>query len=72
MKKLAIITLSILVSIWIGGFLVFSQHINTYPKDYTTETEAIIVLTGGRNRIAEAVDLYNKGLAKKMFISGVN
>ena len=53
-------------------FLIFSQRINSYPKDYTTKTEAIIVLTGGRNRIAEAVELFNKGLAKKMFISGVN
>ena len=72
MKKIITIVLSILVFIWFGGFLIFSQRINSYPKDYTTKTEAIIVLTGGRNRIAEAVELFNKGLAKKMFISGVN
>ncbi len=57
--------------IWLGGFIVFQQYIRKRPIDETTKTDAIVVLTGGKNRIAEAIRLYNKGLADMLFISGV-
>lgn len=72
MKKNVVLFISFLTLIWISGFVLFADSINSHPKDNTTKTEAIIVLTGGRNRIVEAVKLYNQGLAPKLFISGVN
>lgn len=60
-----------MVGIWLGGFFFFAYKINHYPTD-NTHTEAIVVLTGGRNRIAEAISLFNSGLADKLFISGVS
>ena len=61
----------LMLAAWLGGFLWFSYHINHYQADNTTHTEAVIALTGGRNRIAEAVRLLNDGRAERLFISGV-
>lgn len=57
--------------IWLGGFIIFSNYIQSYRTDYETHTDAVAVLTGGRNRIAEAVKIFNDGLADSMIISGV-
>lgn len=57
--------------IWLGGFIIFQQYIRKHQEDTVSKTDAIIVLTGGQNRIAEAVRLYNAGLADMLFISGV-
>lgn len=57
--------------VWLGGFIIFQQYIRKHPTDGKTKTDAIVVLTGGKNRITEGVNLYNKGLADMLFISGV-
>ena len=72
MKKTILILLYMFVFIWFGGFIFYAKHINSYSQDLSSKTQAIIALTGGRNRIAEAVNLYNQGFAPKLFISGVN
>ena len=71
MKKLLFYMLLAGAVIWFAGFLAFNYHINNYKPDDKTRTDAIIALTGGKNRIAEAARLMDKGLAGKMFISGV-
>lgn len=60
-----------LILLWLGGFIVFNQFIGSYKIDYTTKTDAIVVLTGGKNRLAEAMKLYNDNLADILIISGV-
>ncbi|MBS4773915.1 MAG: YdcF family protein [Proteobacteria bacterium] len=71
-KKTVIISGLVLIIFWLGGFVCFAQRINSYIPDTQTRTEAIIALTGGRHRIAEATELLNRGLADKLFISGVS
>lgn len=71
MKKLLIKGSLLALVAWLGGFIAFAYQINHYSLDNQTQTEAIVVLTGGRNRISEAIKVYNQGLAKKLFISGV-
>ena len=61
MKKLLISILIILIAVWLAGFLVFADIINSYSAAKDEPTEAIKALTGGRNRIAEAVGLLNQG-----------
>ncbi len=56
---------------WFGGFVWFAHYINSYEIDTSTKTDAIIVLTGGKNRISEGIKLLNENLADKLFISGV-
>ena len=56
---------------WLCGFVWFGHKINNYDGHNGEHTDAIVVLTGGRNRIAEAVRLLNAGMADHLFISGV-
>ena len=74
MKKyyfFAVMSLMAFVLIWLGGFIVFHQFIRHYPLDVKTKTDAIVVLTGGENRLAEAMKLYNADMADILIISGV-
>ncbi len=71
MKKIFIYSVVVALLAWIGGFFVFVEHINSYKIDTQTKTDAIIVLTGGKNRIAEGIKLLNENMSDKLFISGV-
>lgn len=71
MKKTVIYLCGMSLFLWFAGFLAFNYRINHYPSPDDRRTEAIIALTGGRHRIAEAVRLLNEGKADKLFISGV-
>lgn len=66
----SVVTL-VIIGLWLGGFFCFCHTINHYTVS-DDKTDAIVVLTGGRNRIAEAIRLFNDGLAEKLFISGVS
>ncbi len=59
--------------IWVCGFIVFTGTISamTEPKDIG-HTDAIIVLTGGTNRVSRALDLLAEDKSEHLFISGVN
>ncbi len=74
MKKIhfnLLILMYCLILIWLGGFVIFQQYIRKHQTDEISKTDAVVVLTGGKNRIAEAMRLYNEGLAGMLFISGV-
>lgn len=71
MKKLILFITLLVFGAWVVGLCLFAYSINHFPTDTQTHTQAIVVLTGGRNRISEAVKLLNQGLADKLFISGV-
>ena len=68
-KQIAFIL--ILFLLWFSGFVAFNHRINDFKIDDTQKVDAIVVLTGGRNRLKEAVKLLNNKKADKMFISGV-
>ena len=72
MSKKSIFYLLLLgICVWLGGMIGFGYTINHLKTDEKQKTDAIVVLTGGRNRISEAVELLNGGLAEKLLISGV-
>ncbi len=58
--------------VWFGGFLWFITTTNALQPDETIKTDAIVVLTGGPARIATGVDLLERELAQKLFITGLN
>lgn len=60
------------ICVWLGGMIGFSYTINHLRTDPDVKTDAIVVLTGGRNRIGEAVRLLNRGSAEQLLISGVS
>lgn len=71
MKKIVFIFIIIPIVAFISGFVTFAYNINHYTVEEGQKADAIIVFTGGKNRIKDAFALFNKGIADKMFISGV-
>lgn len=69
--KLFIISVFFIAFSWFIGLLIFTTCIDNYDKN-NEKTDAIVVLTGGKNRIKEAKKLFNEDFADKMFISGVS
>ncbi len=71
-EKTAIILFIGAFVIWLIGLVCFANSIaTTTPKTHTKKLDAIVVLTGGTNRINSGFDLLEKRLGKKLFISGV-
>ena len=59
------------VVLWIIGLFRFVDGVPAGVVDTTTRTDAIVVLTGGSRRLGESFELLSRGLAKKLFVSGV-
>jgi uncharacterized SAM-binding protein YcdF (DUF218 family) len=57
---------------WLLGLVLFSQSIPTLPTDDVQATDAIIVLTGGSDRLKEGLGLLAHGEGKQLLISGVH
>ena len=57
--------------LWCLGLVFFVRQINSYAPN-EENTDAVVVLTGGRHRIEEGIALLNSGIGKKLFISGVS
>ncbi|TWB41660.1 YdcF family protein [Nitrospirillum pindoramense] len=57
--------------LWVGGLLTFAANIPRAPEDATAATDAIVVLTGGSERLETGFDLLAAGRGRKLFISGV-
>ena len=66
------VTLGLLVGAWTGGLLVFATTLDTVVEDQDTVTDAIVVLTGGSERLSRGLALLEAGKARKLFISGVH
>lgn len=61
-----------LAALWLAGFLVFVIGLPLHVEDDTTRTDAIVVLTGGRERLNTGITLLDMGLADRLFVSGVH
>jgi uncharacterized SAM-binding protein YcdF (DUF218 family) len=58
---------------WAAGFGCYVYYItNTKPASPERQTDAIVVLTGSGQRVETGLDLFAKGRARYLFISGVN
>ncbi|MGN1063395.1 MAG: YdcF family protein [Alphaproteobacteria bacterium] len=64
------VLLSLLV--WLLGFCIFTLYAISFKLTPDTPTQAIVVLTGGTDRIETAVELLKKRTADYLLISGVN
>lgn len=61
----------VLALAWLGGLVWFARSLPHSVADQTTKTDAIVVLTGGSQRVTRGLALLADGMAKKLFISGV-
>jgi uncharacterized SAM-binding protein YcdF (DUF218 family) len=66
----AVLVLAVL-ALWLGGFFWFARQIPHVVADLDSDTDAIVVLTGGSLRVQSGLTLLASGKAKKLFISGV-
>ncbi len=66
-------TIGLMFLLWVYGFIIFTGLVSSMnePKEIE-KTDAIIVLTGGTNRIDRALDLLSEGKTDHLFVSGVN
>lgn len=62
--------LSLAVLVWALGFLWFVVALPRPAEP--VKTDAVIALTGGPGRIARGLEVLDRGLAKKMLVSGVD
>jgi len=73
LKKAFAYLLFLILLIWICGYGAFLLYIKTLkPENPELKTDAVIVLTGGSQRINTGLDLYANKLAPQLFISGVH
>lgn len=57
--------------VWFIGFMGFAAFIPREVRDASTKTDAIVVLTGGSDRLAEGFRLLGAGLSPRLLITGV-
>ncbi|PCJ00204.1 MAG: hypothetical protein COB14_04415 [Alphaproteobacteria bacterium] len=73
LKKMLRFFVLIMLILWIGGYALFIANVISKPiTQPATKTDAIIVLTGGHNRIQTGLSLFSDGLSKNLFITGVH
>lgn len=59
--------------IWAAGYIAFSAFVLTAePESPGQTTDAIVVLTGGPNRVETGLTLFAQGKAHHLFITGVH
>ena len=58
--------------LWLIGFCAYVIRIHFTPFPPSVRPDAVVVLTGGNNRIEESLHVLNKFGCKTLFISGVN
>ncbi|WP_416797132.1 YdcF family protein [Ciceribacter azotifigens] len=56
----------------VAGFLRFADLVTTLKPPTDAKADAIVVLTGGYQRIDQAVDLLRRGSGNRLLISGVH
>ncbi len=68
----AIIFVIVLAGVLIAGLISFVGNLPRRVENPNGQTGAIVVLTGGSERLAAGFALLSQGQAEKLFISGVN
>ena len=61
-----------LAGAWLAGLVWFAAEVPVRVADPATRTDAIVVLTGGSERIATGLELLAEGRAATLFVSGVH
>lgn len=72
-KRVAVVLASVAaMGFVVAGFLRFAAAVAVPPPDVPPAADAIVVLTGGSDRVAQALTLLDEGRAKRLLISGVH
>ena len=79
MNRLGRLTIRLVISVvvavallWLGGFLLFATQLPTRTLARPVDSDAIVVLTGGRGRLQAGLQLLSAGKGARLLVSGVN
>ena len=72
MVRIVLFGLSVAVAVFAAGFVAFAIGATTVQEAAARDADAIVVLTGGEERISVALGLLRQGAGKRLLISGVN
>lgn len=61
----------VLAGAWLAGFFWYGADVPSQLSDQTTPTDAIVVLTGGSERLDTGLTLLRQKMGRKLFVSGV-
>ncbi len=67
----ALIAGAVLATLWLGGLIWFAATLPDAVESPTADTDAIVVLTGGSERLSAGIELLKQKRARKLFVSGV-
>ncbi|MBI3446626.1 MAG: YdcF family protein [Magnetospirillum sp.] len=68
----AMVVLGTLLGAWGGGLLWFATDLGTKAGEGEGVTDALVVLTGGSERLATGLALLEAGKGRRLFVSGVH
>ncbi len=71
MIRKIILSIAAILLLWFGCFFYYLYYTRSYQIDKSAVTDAIIVFTGGANRIDTGIGLLKAGYAPLLFISGI-
>lgn len=71
-RRIALALIGLAFAGWLAGLGVFASSVPRTPSAADEVTDAIVVLTGGSNRLEQGLALLAQGKGKKLFISGVH
>lgn len=60
------------LALFFGGFLYFADLVTSLSAPPDIKADAIVVLTGGSQRLNQAIELLSEGAGKRLLISGVH
>jgi uncharacterized SAM-binding protein YcdF (DUF218 family) len=60
------------IALYVAGFVIFAARLDRHPPGEVPVADAIVALTGGEGRIAEAVKLLDDGKGARLLITGVH
>lgn len=64
--------IALALAAYVGGFLVFADHVASVRSPERPVADGIVALTGGEQRIEDAAELLEEGSASRLLISGVD
>ncbi len=71
--RIALFSLSGIIAFWLFGLILFTATVLLLqPQSPNIKSDAIIVLTGGNQRVETGLRLFAKGDSNNIFISGVH
>jgi uncharacterized SAM-binding protein YcdF (DUF218 family) len=72
LRMLVVLCLVVIIGLG-GGFVAFVHNLDRYREaGDPPRAQGIVALTGGSQRVADAIDLLSRGFGDRLLISGVN